>query len=52
MGILLLSKEHEHLSYAGVPHLFVDMIFANNAQYCDKVKDAPHRGLHEWIRVY
>ena len=31
-----MVDEHKRFSNTGIPHLLVDMISANNAQYCDK----------------
>ena len=36
MGILFLCEAHDLFSNTGVPQLFVDVIIANNARYCDK----------------
>ena len=36
MGILFLCEAHNLFSNTGVPHLFVDVVIANNARYYDK----------------
>ena len=36
VNFVSMLDEHERFSNTGAPHLLVDMISANDAQYCDK----------------
>ena len=42
-------EAHELFSNAGVPHLFVSVISANNAQYCDEESASGGHFLHRTL---